>query len=94
MLLAVLDDSLGEGRPDPVEAVELLDGGGGEAEPGAAAGAAPGAEPAAAAPRRGTSTCWPSCTFIARLTAERSAPRAGPPARSIAVAIRDPARSR
>ena len=36
---------------------------------------------APAAPRRGTTTCWPSATFAARLIALRSAPARGPPAR-------------
>ena len=48
---------------------------------------------AAPAALLGTSTCWPSSTFAARLIAARSAPRAAPPARSSALATRSPVRS-
>src|SRR5690349_22587920 len=55
----------------------------------------PPAEPAAPdAPRGATSTCWPSASGAARLTALRSARRVSPPARATASATRAPRGSR
>ena len=74
------------GRPSSCSSVAVLRCTGPCAAP--AAPAAPATAPAA--PRRGTTTCSPSATGAARLTAARSAFRVAPPARASASAMRAP----
>ena len=97
---AVLDDALRDRRPDAVELVELVEGRSREAQlrharharrpalSGAGGARRGAADRAPAAPRKGTTTCWPSSSLAARLTPARSARRDGPPARSRASATR------
>ena len=62
----------------------------GASSPGVTAGVPDEAGPALT----GSTTCWPSTSFAARLTAAGAAARVGPPARSSASATREPPGSR
>ena len=92
-----LDDALGQRGTDAVYLVQLLDRGRARLglipapvrNPTPAEGSAGPAPPAG--PAGGTTICCPSCTRAARFTPASSAFRAGPPARSIALATRAPA---
>ncbi|MEJ7716683.1 MAG: hypothetical protein WKF31_01505 [Thermoleophilaceae bacterium] len=83
-------------RADAVELVELLGGRLGEetraspvpGAPGAPGALVPPAPAAGALPRTGTTTCWPSRTGAARLTAVMSARGVGPRARLTAADTR------
>ena len=72
------------GRADAVELLQLLDARPREGRLDAGPVASAGGGPRAPRRRLGTTTCWPSCSWAARLTAARSALRVGPPARAIA----------
>ena len=95
VLLAERQDLRRRRRADARERVELLGRRGVEVDLRRASPPATSSRarslPAA---RVGTSTCLPSSTTAARFTAERSARRAGPPARRTASSTRSPRRSR